>query len=137
MECYQEEVLLKIGDKIMKALKVDKTALIGTRGQFAKVCIEFDLSQPLPTSTELKFYRHSQSTWVKCVYEGYTLFALDAVNLGINKRFTATTIKQCSSPRKTRQRKLFLQLGQRSHAMRPLDDRTRKAAETVAIKVQR
>lgn len=68
MEYYQEEVLLKLGDKIGKAIKVDTTALIGTRGQFARVCVEFDLNQPLPTAVEFKFYKQNYSTWIKCVY---------------------------------------------------------------------
>lgn len=67
IEYYQEEVLLKLSDKIWKALKVDRNALIGTRGQFARVCIEFDLNLPLPISVEFKFFKHTHSTWIKHV----------------------------------------------------------------------
>lgn len=70
MEYYQEHVLLKLGDKVGKAIKVDMNALIGTRGQFARVCVEFDLTHPLPTSVEFKFFGYAHSTWIKCVYEG-------------------------------------------------------------------
>ncbi|GKV14724.1 hypothetical protein SLEP1_g25550 [Rubroshorea leprosula] len=39
--------------QIGKPIKVDPTTLLATRGQFARVCVEVDLSQPLPSSVDL------------------------------------------------------------------------------------
>ncbi|GLT26420.1 hypothetical protein SLA2020_014870 [Shorea laevis] len=52
MLCYEEAIVLYLGSKIGKPIKVDQTTLLATRGQFARVCVEVDLSQQLPSSVD-------------------------------------------------------------------------------------
>ncbi|XP_028111147.1 uncharacterized protein LOC114309572 [Camellia sinensis] len=47
IEYYQEKVLFAIAKSIGKPLKIDWTTAMATRGKFARVCVEMDLSQPL------------------------------------------------------------------------------------------
>ncbi|GKV06557.1 hypothetical protein SLEP1_g18433 [Rubroshorea leprosula] len=51
--CYHEAICLYLGGKIGKLIKVDPTTLLTTRGKFARVCIEVDLSQQFPSSVDL------------------------------------------------------------------------------------
>ncbi|XP_028794907.1 uncharacterized protein LOC114750477 [Neltuma alba] len=47
LECYGETVLQAIGDQIGKTVKVDATTLMQTRGKFARIGVQVDLSKPL------------------------------------------------------------------------------------------
>uniref|UniRef100_A0A6N2N999 DUF4283 domain-containing protein n=1 Tax=Salix viminalis TaxID=40686 RepID=A0A6N2N999_SALVM len=40
LEYYDSSILWKIGNKIGKTLKVDRTTSVGTRGNFARICVE-------------------------------------------------------------------------------------------------
>ncbi|GLT49359.1 hypothetical protein SLA2020_229220 [Shorea laevis] len=59
--CFHEAICLYLGSKIGKPIKVDPTTLLATRGKFARVCIEVDLSQPLPSSVDLDLEELPQS----------------------------------------------------------------------------
>ncbi|XP_028055739.1 uncharacterized protein LOC114259917 [Camellia sinensis] len=47
IEYYQEKVLFVIAKAIGKPLKIDWNTAMATRGKFARVCVEMDLSKPL------------------------------------------------------------------------------------------
>ncbi|KAG6745778.1 hypothetical protein POTOM_050285 [Populus tomentosa] len=47
MEYYDISVLWKIGNHIDRNLKIDRTTSIGTRGNYARICVEVDLTKPL------------------------------------------------------------------------------------------
>lgn len=47
VEYYTEKWLERAGNRIARTLKVDKTTLIASRGKFARVCVEVDLTKPL------------------------------------------------------------------------------------------
>lgn len=47
MDYYHESILLFLGNKVGKSLRVDKTTLMAGVGRFARVCVEIDLSKPL------------------------------------------------------------------------------------------
>ncbi|GLT90122.1 hypothetical protein SLE2022_080720 [Rubroshorea leprosula] len=51
--CYQEAIVLYLASKLGKPIKVDSVTLLGTREKFARVCVEVDLSQKLPSSVDL------------------------------------------------------------------------------------
>ncbi|GKU93401.1 hypothetical protein SLEP1_g6995 [Rubroshorea leprosula] len=59
--CYHEAICLYLGSKIGKPIKVDPATLLATRGKFARVCVEVDLSQPLPSSVDLDLEELPQS----------------------------------------------------------------------------
>ncbi|KAL7163813.1 hypothetical protein ACSBR2_039852 [Camellia fascicularis] len=47
IEYYQDKVLFAIAKTIGKPLKIDWTTTMATRGKFARICVEMDLTQPL------------------------------------------------------------------------------------------
>lgn len=47
IELFNEQVLLQIGNKLGKAIRIDKTTLTVTRGKFARVCVQLDLRKSL------------------------------------------------------------------------------------------
>ncbi|KAI7983905.1 hypothetical protein LOK49_LG15G00480 [Camellia lanceoleosa] len=47
IEYYQDKVLFAIAKSLGKPLKIDWTTAMATRGKFARICIEMDLSKPL------------------------------------------------------------------------------------------
>ncbi|KAG5245718.1 receptor protein [Salix suchowensis] len=54
LEYYDTTVLWKIGDKIGKTLKIDRTTSVGMRGNFARLCVEVDLTKPLLAKFKLR-----------------------------------------------------------------------------------
>uniref|UniRef100_A0A6N2LZK8 CCHC-type domain-containing protein n=1 Tax=Salix viminalis TaxID=40686 RepID=A0A6N2LZK8_SALVM len=54
LEYYDTAVLWKIGDKIGKTLKIDRTTSVGMRGNFARLCVEVDLTKPLLAKFKLR-----------------------------------------------------------------------------------
>ncbi|KAL7181683.1 hypothetical protein ACSBR1_040559 [Camellia fascicularis] len=47
IEYYQDKVLFAIAKTIGKPLKIDWTTTMATRGKFARICVEMDLTKPL------------------------------------------------------------------------------------------
>lgn len=54
LEYYDTSVLWKIGNKIGKTLKIDRTTSVGMRGNFARLCVEVDLTKPLLAKFKLR-----------------------------------------------------------------------------------
>ena len=65
MELYQEEVFMNLGDKVDHSIKVDTTTLLATKGEYARVCVEYDLNKPLPTGVEFTLDKRPKPTVVK------------------------------------------------------------------------
>ncbi|GLU17737.1 hypothetical protein SLE2022_340930 [Rubroshorea leprosula] len=51
--CFQEAIVLYLASKLGRPIKVDNITLLGTREKFARVCVEVDLSQQLPSTLDL------------------------------------------------------------------------------------
>lgn len=47
IEYYNAPALMKLGNLVGRALYVDRTTLSASRGKFARVCAEIELSKPL------------------------------------------------------------------------------------------
>ncbi|CAN1120288.1 hypothetical protein LINPERHAP2_LOCUS120 [Linum perenne] len=45
-EYFDRKILQLIGDRIGKTVRIDHTTLEGSRGNFARICVEVDLSKP-------------------------------------------------------------------------------------------
>ena len=54
MEYYDNTVLWKIGNHIGKTLKVDRTTSVHIRGNYARICVEVDLTKPLLSKFKLR-----------------------------------------------------------------------------------
>lgn len=53
IEFYNEKVLIQIGGKLGRAVKVDVTTLRAARGKYACICVEVDLTKPLVSMVTL------------------------------------------------------------------------------------
>ncbi|GLU14825.1 hypothetical protein SLE2022_313720 [Rubroshorea leprosula] len=84
MECYHEASILYLGNKIEKAIKVDRTTLLATRGEFARVCVEVDLNAPLPAIVDLDLEQLPQSL-IFVEYEGLHKICFDCGEFGHKK----------------------------------------------------
>ena len=47
IEYFDSEVLLQIGKTLGKPIQIDTVTELATRGRFAKICVQIDLSAPL------------------------------------------------------------------------------------------
>lgn len=56
MEYSDEASIDQIAEKLGKPLKVDGKTLKGVRGSYARICVEMDLSKPLPSSVAVEIY---------------------------------------------------------------------------------
>lgn len=45
--CYNEDVLYALASSIDTTVKIDINTRLATRGRFARVCVEIDLTKPL------------------------------------------------------------------------------------------
>ncbi|CAN0873707.1 hypothetical protein LINGRAHAP2_LOCUS10451 [Linum grandiflorum] len=64
LEYYQDDVLYPIVSQIGSPIRVDRQTAMVTRGKFARVCVEIELSKPLPPDVGV------DGAWLKVVYEG-------------------------------------------------------------------
>ncbi|CAN1142820.1 hypothetical protein LINPERPRIM_LOCUS26198 [Linum perenne] len=54
LEYYDAAILTIIGNRIGKTVRLDGTTLEGSRGNFARICVEVDLSKPLLSKYRLR-----------------------------------------------------------------------------------
>ena len=81
MEYYDTAVLWKIGDKIGRTLKVDRATAVGMRGNFARLCVEVDLTKPLLAKFKLRRQIH------RIMYEGLHLVCFHCGQYGHKQEF--------------------------------------------------
>ncbi|CAN1273765.1 hypothetical protein LINPERPRIM_LOCUS15179 [Linum perenne] len=53
-EYFDRTILKLIGDRIGRTVRIDHTTLEGSRGNFARICVEVDLSKPLLSKYRLR-----------------------------------------------------------------------------------
>ncbi|CAN1338792.1 hypothetical protein LINPERPRIM_LOCUS38223, partial [Linum perenne] len=53
-EYFDRSILKIIGDRIGRTVRIDHTTLEGSRGNFARICVEVDLSKPLLSKYRLR-----------------------------------------------------------------------------------
>jgi hypothetical protein len=76
MEYYDESVLLALGAAVGKPVKVDIRTIDASRGKFARICIEIDLS--LPVVGQIWF----RDRWFHVEYEGLHLLCKNCGKYG-------------------------------------------------------
>lgn len=79
IEFYNEKVLLELGSRLGKAVKVDHMTLRVAHGKYARVCVEIDLTQPLIPTVTLN------GRIYKVEYEGLHLICFDCGRYGHRK----------------------------------------------------
>lgn len=70
MEQFTGPMLRYLASTLGKPIKIDYTTMLATRGRFARVCVELDLSQTLPVCIKLNLQRYKDPTIIRCAYEG-------------------------------------------------------------------
>ncbi|XP_073015397.1 uncharacterized protein [Primulina eburnea] len=71
IEYYDQEFLMKIGNKIGRPIRVDQATSMVSRGKFARMCVEVDITKPLLAKFKLR--RRVR----KIEYEGIHLICFD------------------------------------------------------------
>ncbi|GKV44406.1 hypothetical protein SLEP1_g51593 [Rubroshorea leprosula] len=79
--CFHEAIVLYLASKLGKPIKVDSVTLLGAREKFARVCVEVDLSQKLPSTLDLDPEELPQ-TMVLVEYEGLHRICFHCVEFG-------------------------------------------------------
>ena len=54
IEYYDQEFLMKVGEKIGKPIRIDRTTGLVSRGKFARLCVEVDITKPLMSKFKLR-----------------------------------------------------------------------------------
>ncbi|XP_019234545.1 PREDICTED: uncharacterized protein LOC109215004 [Nicotiana attenuata] len=90
-EFYDYQILQKLGQKIGKFLSMDTCTSSTTRRQYARLCVEVLLDQPL--KTHLYIGHHKQII----LYEGLNLLCINCGRMGHNQRTCNYTKKLDSS----------------------------------------
>ena len=76
VEYFDRQVLLKIGAKIGRVIKIDRNTESMDRGQYVRFCVEVDLSKPL-----LSKFRLNGRIWI-VQYEGLRMICFKCGHLG-------------------------------------------------------
>lgn len=54
MEYYDSSFLFRVGKRIGKLIRADSTIILTTRGKFASMCVEVDITKPLLAKFSLR-----------------------------------------------------------------------------------
>ncbi|XVF00260.1 hypothetical protein REPUB_Repub03eG0269800 [Reevesia pubescens] len=76
LEFYDNEVLKKMGNIIGQTLMIDRNTLVASRGRYARMCVEVDLTKPLVP----KIYVGSR--WQRVEYEGLGMMCFHCGKFG-------------------------------------------------------
>uniref|UniRef100_A0A2N9HK07 DUF4283 domain-containing protein n=1 Tax=Fagus sylvatica TaxID=28930 RepID=A0A2N9HK07_FAGSY len=76
VEYYHKDSLLRIGSGLGPVLRVDFNTAAGTRGRFARICIQLDLEQPLARTIRVG------KTKLAVIYEGIGLLCFHFGRIG-------------------------------------------------------
>lgn len=74
-EFWEHDTLVCLPKPVGKVIKVDQTTLLRLKGKFARVCVNIDVTEPLPGSLVICF--QGKSMKVPLIYEGlHVIYAL-------------------------------------------------------------
>ncbi|MCH84794.1 hypothetical protein A2U01_0005630 [Trifolium medium] len=76
IEYYDKKILYFIGNRIGRTVKVDRTTTTQTRGKYARLCVEVDLTKPLLAMFQIK------DRYYKVEYEGLHMLCLACGTFG-------------------------------------------------------
>ncbi|XP_057444295.1 uncharacterized protein LOC130736485 [Lotus japonicus] len=94
VELYKEKFLWRLGSLLGTMLKIDTHTTVHSRGKFARICVEIDLSQKLsPTVTAL-------GTECKLEYEGLHSICFECGRYGHKKEYCPEMIAMNTMPLK-------------------------------------
>ena len=92
IEYYNEEALVQIGKSIGTVLRIDTHTASETRGRFARLCVQIDVTKPLVTGIFIGKFEQSVS------YEGIHRLCFDCGRVGHQKENCPFTIRRDPPP---------------------------------------
>ncbi|CAN1142454.1 hypothetical protein LINPERHAP2_LOCUS13095 [Linum perenne] len=87
IEYFDAAILSLIGDKVGRTVRIDNTTLSGTRGNYARLCVEIDLHRPLLSKYRLRRrvrrieYEGLHTICFHCGCYGHSLHSCPILNL--------------------------------------------------------
>lgn len=87
LEYYDTYLLLRIGEKIRKLIKIDTNTSLVTRGYFARICVELNLTKPYISKFKLRrriHYVKHEGLHVVCFKYGKFKHVLDVCSFGVS-----------------------------------------------------
>ena len=81
VEYYHKEALLRIGSGLGPVLRVDVNTVTGTRGRFARICIQLDIKKPLAQTVKVGKVK------LAVIYEGIGLLCFLCGKIGHRKEW--------------------------------------------------
>ena len=88
IELYEMEVLKDIGRAIGPVLRIDATTAAGTRGRYARLCVQVDLDTPLPRNVLIGRFKQD------ILYEGIGTLCFSCGRIGHRKSNCPYTVKE-------------------------------------------
>nr|POE71528.1 uncharacterized protein CFP56_12759 [Quercus suber] len=95
IEYYNEEALMQIGKTVGTVLRIDTHTASETRGRFARLCVQIDVTKPLVTGILIGKVEQSVS------YEGIHRLCFDCGRVGHRRESCPFTIRRDFSPKPT------------------------------------
>ena len=88
VEYYHKEALLHIGSGLGSVLHVDVNTATGTRGRFARICIQLDLEKPLARTVRVG------KANVVVIYEGIGFLCFQCGKIGHRKKWCPNRVPE-------------------------------------------
>ncbi|KAJ7959865.1 reverse transcriptase [Quillaja saponaria] len=103
IECHESQFLMRMAERIGSPIKCDTTTSRADRGNFARICVEVDLSKPLVSRYELQ----KQVSFIE--YEGHHLVCFQCRHYGHAKETCPNRAQEKPTEAKTTEANILME----------------------------